>query len=117
MSVNIRPASRPSRRLQGARRGAAASWSRARGAAGEAAARAKRVGRALERNAGAVFDATSVGSSKVLRALAGPALRGFLLQRGKQGDETLIDVAGDACFTHAYERDDEELAALYGTAK
>ena len=57
------------------------------------------------------------GNVRVLRNLLGPAFRGIILQRGKQGSTTTVDVSSPAIFDWNYDRDQPSLAKLYESAK
>lgn len=57
------------------------------------------------------------GNVRVLRNLLGPAFRGIVLQRGKQGRTTTVDVSSPAIFDWNYDRDQPGLAKLYESAK
>ena len=54
---------------------------------------------------------------KVFLDLAGPAVRGFLLKRGKRGSVTQMPARHDAHFDWTYERRKPELQKLYEAAK
>lgn len=54
---------------------------------------------------------------KVFLDLVGPAIRGFLLERGKSREITSITTHNDARFSWTYERGREDLAKLYEAAK
>ncbi|MSP91948.1 MAG: ferritin-like domain-containing protein [Myxococcales bacterium] len=57
-------------------------------------------------------------NARVLLTLVGPAVRGYLLQNGKQpSGRTVIEVDSDAHFDWKYRRDRDELARLYDQAK
>lgn len=62
-------------------------------------------------------DASRIGNPRVLMSLAGPAVRGFLLQRAKRGDVTDVTTRNTARFAWTYERDRPEMAALYARAR
>lgn len=68
-------------------------------------------------NAGALRDATRLFSPKVMVRLFGPAVRGLLLQVGKEGDHTEVPTGYRASFDWRYVRDEPALARLYGAAK
>lgn len=68
-------------------------------------------------NAGVLRDATLIFSPKVMARLAGPALRGLLLQVGKAGARTQVPTGYDANFDWRYQRDEPGLARLYAAAK
>ncbi len=57
------------------------------------------------------------GNVRVLRNLLGPAFRGIVLQKGKQGQFTTVGVNSPAIFDWDYERDQPGLAKLYESAK
>jgi len=57
------------------------------------------------------------GNVRVLRNLLGPAFRGIILQKGKQGPQTTVGVSSPAIFDWTYERDQPGLAKLYEAAK
>jgi hypothetical protein len=67
----------------------------------------------ISRNAGVVADLSSVRNWSAISSLAGPAFRGFLLQRGKQGGQTEVAVEGTAVFNWNYGHDRKELEKLY----
>ena len=73
--------------------------------------------RNVARHASVLVDASRGGNLRVLRTLAGPAVRGFVLERGKSGRETRMAAQGDACFTWDYQRDHPALAKLYRAAR
>ena len=54
---------------------------------------------------------------KVFLDLVGPAVRGFLLERGKQGNRTIVATKNDAQFVWDYPREHGEMAKLYEVAK
>lgn len=54
---------------------------------------------------------------KVTWALLGPAIRGFVLQKGKHSAWTTITAGQEACFDWSYSRDSPELSRLYRAAK
>ncbi|PIE20072.1 MAG: hypothetical protein CSA66_01725 [Proteobacteria bacterium] len=54
---------------------------------------------------------------KVLRSLAGPAARGLLFKRGKQGVPTSMPASHEAFFDWSYPSDQPEMADLYRRAK
>ncbi len=64
-----------------------------------------------------IRDASRVKNPKVLLSLLGPAVRGFLLQKGKQGGSSDVPTEYTAHFDWEYQRDREELSRLYSTAK
>jgi hypothetical protein len=68
-------------------------------------------------NAGVLRDATRIFSPMVMARLAGPALRGLLLQVGKAGPRTQVPTGYDANFDWRYQRDEPGLARLYSAAK
>lgn len=57
------------------------------------------------------------GNAKVFLDLAGPAVRGFLLKRGKRGDTTNMPAHHEAHFDWTYPRDHAEMKKLYEAAK
>lgn len=65
----------------------------------------------------ALKDAFAVGNWRVIKSLVGPALRGFVLGRGRSGEPCAVPARGDACFDFTYQRDRPQLAALYSRAK
>ncbi len=77
----------------------------------------RRMVRNAARNAGVVRDMTDVHDPKVLLSLLGPAVRGFVLEKGKTGTSTDIPSEFRACFNWEYKHDDPELLRLYGAAK
>ncbi|MFN7133467.1 MAG: ferritin-like domain-containing protein [Myxococcales bacterium] len=68
-------------------------------------------------NTGAMNDATRSGNVKVLLSLLGPAARGLLLQRGKEGPFTEMPASHRAHFDWGYHCDQPELQRLYSAAK
>ncbi len=54
---------------------------------------------------------------KVFLDLVGPAVRGFLLERGKQGTRTIVPISNNAQFVWDYPREHGEMARLYEIAK
>ncbi len=63
---------------------------------------------------------TAVGRSRnprVFLDLVGPAIRGFLLERGKSNEVTTVTTRNDARFSWTYDRDREDLSKLYEAAK
>jgi hypothetical protein len=54
---------------------------------------------------------------RVTRALIGPAIRGFVLQKGKKGATTTMATAQASTFDWGYRRESPELARLYTAAK
>lgn len=71
----------------------------------------------ISEKAGTLADAAASGNPRVLWTLAGPAVRGFLLQRGKSGVATEVNASHRAIFDWAYSRDQPKLASLYTAAK
>ena len=68
-------------------------------------------------NAGTVRDAARAGNLGVLGSLAGPALRGFVLQMGRRGARTEMPASHAATFSWQYQQDQPEMAKLYALAK
>jgi hypothetical protein len=68
--------------------------------------------RALVRNAGTFREAAKLRSPKVALSLLGPAVRGLVLQQGKQAATTEIPSAHRATFAWDYPRRHEEVARL-----
>jgi hypothetical protein len=68
-------------------------------------------------NAGVVKDATRAKNLAVLKTMLGPAMRGFLLQTGKQSDRTDMPASHNAHFDWQYRRGHNELERLYEVAK
>ncbi|MBM3266200.1 MAG: ferritin-like domain-containing protein [Candidatus Sericytochromatia bacterium] len=62
-------------------------------------------------------DAARSGNLKVIFSLVGPALRGFVLQKGKQSEAIDIQSAGQAHFDWNYGGDRPDLVKLYENAK
>lgn len=60
---------------------------------------------------------TSMRNPRVLRSIAPSAVRGLVLQRGKQGDTTEIPASHAARFDWRYPHDHPEMHALYERAK
>ncbi len=56
-------------------------------------------------------------NARVFLDLAGPAVRGLVLKRGKQGRSTEMPARHHAHFDWSYERDQEEMSKLYEAAK
>lgn len=56
-------------------------------------------------------------NAKVFLDLVGPAVRGFLLHKGKQGSTTSVDTKNTALFDWTYTRDQSEMARLYELGK
>lgn len=56
-------------------------------------------------------------NARVFLDLAGPAVRGLLLKRGKQGDSTTVNSKNRSQFDWAYDREHGEMARLYEAAK
>lgn len=73
--------------------------------------------RNASRHAGVVLDATAVKNARVLRSLLGPALRGFLFQKGKRGRAASIPAEYETYFTFDYHTDNASLSKLYAQAK
>lgn len=67
----------------------------------------------ISRNSDVVTDLAAVRSWGAIGSLAGPAFRGFLLQRGKQDSATEVAVEGSAVFNWNYGHDRKELEKLY----
>ncbi len=67
----------------------------------------------IARNGGVVSDLVASRSWTALGSLAGPAFRGFLLQKGKQGPVTEVPVGSTAVFNWEYGHDRKELEKLY----
>lgn len=68
-------------------------------------------------NTDTVREAARIGNVRVLFSLLGPAVRGFLLQRGKSGGATDVPADHRTRFNWQYEQDQPELARLYAVAK
>lgn len=68
-------------------------------------------------HAGTLRDASRSGNLSVLRSLLGPAVRGFVLQRGKQGSSAELEARHRAFFSWDYTRDHPQLGKLYTAAK
>ena len=62
-------------------------------------------------------DATRVGNARVLLGLMGPAMRGFVLQKGKRGDSADVRGANTTRFSWTYERDRPQMAQLTRKAR
>lgn len=73
--------------------------------------------RNVSRHAGVVRDAAVVRNAKVLKSLLGPALRGFLFQKGKGTKGASIPAHYQAYFTFDYQADNQKLKKLYSQAK
>ncbi|MEC9466079.1 MAG: ferritin-like domain-containing protein [Myxococcota bacterium] len=69
------------------------------------------------RNLGTVQDATRVSNFRVLASLLSPALRGFILQKGKGTLATELPSNVTTHFNWEYGSDQAELAKLYSKAK
>lgn len=74
------------------------------------------VQRALEQR-GTLVDAARAGNPRVLAGLIAPAVRGFVLQRGKHGIREQMPSAHTTTFLWDYRRDQPEMAKLYAAAK
>jgi hypothetical protein len=69
-------------------------------------------------NCGPLFrDALACKNPKVLASLLGPAYRGLIQQRGKEGASSTLPLGYPATFGWTYEREHPELARLYDVAK
>ncbi len=68
-------------------------------------------------NASLARDAGRSGNVKVLMDLFGPAVRGLLLQKGKEGSTSEMPVGNRAFFDWQYTSNKPELAKLYEAAK
>jgi hypothetical protein len=64
-----------------------------------------------------VKDAAASGNMTVFRSLLGPAWRGMVAQRGKEGDSTRMPVGHPAHFDWTYLRNRPQFARLYEAAK
>jgi hypothetical protein len=62
-------------------------------------------------------EAIENGSTSTLRSLLGPAWRGLIEQRGKQGEQTAMPLGFSAQFDWRYRREQPELQRLYEVAK
>ena len=71
----------------------------------------------LINNADAARDASRVKNLSVVATLLGPAVRGLMLQQGKQSETTHMPASHAAAFTWAYRQDQPEMAKLYAAAK
>ena len=71
----------------------------------------------LKNNVDTARDASRVKNISVLTSLLGPALRGLILQAGKQSDTSDIPTHYKAHFDWEYTRDQPEFAKLYSAAK
>jgi len=69
------------------------------------------------RNLGTLKDATRITNFKVLTSLLPPAMRGFILQKGKNTTETKLQSSLVTHFNWEYGSDHETLAKLYSKAK
>ena len=69
------------------------------------------------RNLGTVKDATRVTNFKVITSLLPPAMRGFILQKGKNTLETKLPSQLTTHFNWQYGSDHPTLAKLYNKAK
>jgi hypothetical protein len=78
---------------------------------------ARRLLRNATQNADVLREATHSGNIKVALSLLGPAVRGFVLQRGKTDGRSQMPAAHRAHFDWTYTRDRAELARLYAAAK
>lgn len=67
---------------------------------------------ALLRNAGTFREAARLGNPRVAVTLLGPAIRGLVLQQGKQSRTTETPSAHRACFAWDYPREHPEVARL-----
>jgi hypothetical protein len=69
-------------------------------------------------NSGPLFrDALACRNPRVLGGLLGPAFRGLVQQRGKEGPSTPMTLGYQASFGWKYEREFPEMAGLYELAK
>ena len=64
-----------------------------------------------------VRDASRIGNPRVLLGLLGPAVRGFVLQRGKSGPITQVGTSNTARFDWTYTRNRPEMAQLTAKAR
>ena len=71
----------------------------------------------MERNAGVVRDATKIKNARVIKSLLGPAIRGYILQRGKNTPAASIPSQYKAHFNFEYRSDFPDLKKLYQQAK
>lgn len=67
---------------------------------------------ALRRNAGTFRDAARLRNPRVALSLLGPAVRGLVLQQGKQAPATEVPSAHQACFAWDYPRAQPEVERL-----
>lgn len=77
----------------------------------------KKVAQNLYLNAGLMRETVHSGNPKVLQTLVGPALRGLILQKGKETGRSEIPLANTAFFDWQYDTVKEELDKLYDVAK
>ena len=68
-------------------------------------------------HAGTLKEASQSGNMRVMLSLLGPAVRGFVLHKGKIGSAAKVSTGYNAHFNWDYARDQPELARLYTTAK
>jgi hypothetical protein len=71
----------------------------------------------IANNADTARDAMKNPNLKVLTQMLGPAVRGLVMQKGKQGTTSRVPARYDAHFDWLYERNQPELARLYSVAK
>jgi len=71
----------------------------------------------LAANSDNIREAIHIRNPKVLKALVGPATRGYVLQKGKGHEATDVATSYDAHFVWQYGRDHAELAKLFQAAK
>src|SRR5690349_17333904 len=69
------------------------------------------------RNAGTIAQAGASRNPRLLRTLAGPAIRGFILRKGHSPEGTEVAASHQSFFDWNYERDQPKLASLYEAAK
>ena len=71
----------------------------------------------LDSYAEAISILSHIRDPKVVKALAGPSMRGLILKRGKQGLPTQMQATHKAHFDWSYPHDQPEMAELYKRAK
>jgi hypothetical protein len=76
----------------------------------------KMIGNVLK-NTDTLVDAARVKNVRVLASLLGPAVRGFVVQKGKAGDHCDVPSSHAAHLNWSYGHDQPELARLYALAK
>ncbi|HEY3449096.1 MAG TPA: ferritin-like domain-containing protein [Myxococcales bacterium] len=68
-------------------------------------------------NASTLFRSSRSGNWKVTASLLGPAMRGYVLQRGKTANTCVMEPGHQACMVWSYLQEMPELSRLYAAAK